>query len=133
MDSVEKYVHRYWPEKLIIHKEFMKFEDYVIFLSQIDIAIFDGIGSYALGNIEWMIEMGKTIVLNRYGVIKKAFDENCIPYVCSDCLATMSLEELTKKRDFSKIGDGMKILSYNDVIKNWNDFLIELDNASSSR
>ncbi len=132
MDSVEEYVHRYWPEKIIIHKEFMELEDYIAFLSKMDIAIFDGTVSYALANIEWMIEMEKTIVLNRYGVIKKAFDENSIPYVCSDCLATMSLEELIRKRDFSKIGDGMKILSYNDVIKNWNDFFIELDNASSS-
>lgn len=133
MDSVEEYVHRNWPEKIIIHKEFMKLEDYSVFLSQIDIAIFDGTVSYALGNIEWMIEMEKTIVLNRYGIIKEAFDENSVPYVCSDCLATMSLNELTKKRDFSKIGDGMKMLSYNDVIKNWNDFFAELDNSSSSR
>ncbi len=132
IESVEKYVHRYWPEKLIIHKEFMKFEDYVIFLSQIDIAIFDGIGSYALDNIQWMIEMEKTIVLNRYGVIKKAFDENAVPYVCSDCLTAMSLEELTEKRDFSKVGDGMKMLSYNDAVENWKKFLIELDNASAS-
>jgi len=86
MDTVEEYVHCYWPEKVIIHKKFMKLEDYVIFLSKIDIAIFDGTVSYALGNIEWLIEMEKTIVLN-----------------------------------------------FNGVIKNWKNFLIELDNASSSR
>ncbi len=131
MESVEKYISKNWPEKIMIHRQFMKLEDYLIFLNQMDIAIFDSTGSYALDNICWLIEMEKTIVLNRYGVIKKAFDENSIPYVCSDCLAAMSLDELVKKRDFSKIGDGMKIPSYCDAIKRWKDFLTELDETKN--
>jgi len=127
IESVERYINKNWPEKIMIHREFMKYEEYIAFLSQMDIAIFDATVSYALDNIIWLIELEKTIVLNRYGVIKKAFDENSIPYVCSDCLETMSLDELVKKRDFSKIGDGMKVPSFQDTIKRWKDFLTELD------
>ena len=128
--SVEDYVGSNWSTKVIIHKNFMKFCDYIKFLSTMHIAVFDATNSYALGNISWLIKLKKTLVVNRNGVIKKAFDRDNVPYICSDDLKDISFDELIKERDYSKMNDGMKILTYNQNVEMWRKCLTELDNVS---
>lgn len=130
--SVQAYVEKYWPTSVIIHKDFMEYHDYIKFLSTMHIAIFDATTSYALGNISWLIEMKKTLVVNRNGVIRKAFDEDNVPYICSDSLKDISFDELVKKRDFSKMKDGMKKYTDANVVEMWKDCIENLNNVSHS-
>lgn len=88
--EVEKYVKTNWSDKTTIIKNMLPYEEYVKFLSKIDIAIMDGMKSYALGNLFLLINMKKKIVLNSKGILAKAFDEIKIPYLTTDDLGKYS-------------------------------------------
>lgn len=80
IQKVTKYVSELHSDNIEIISEFMPPDKYALLLSSMHIGIFDGVTSYALGNISMMLEFCKTIYLNEKGVIAKAFKQGNVPY-----------------------------------------------------
>lgn len=95
---VKEYVNKTFidTKKIIIIEEFMPYKDYMEFLAKMDIAIFDGDRSYALGNIFALMYFEKKIYLNERGIIKKSFDMDNIPYHLTSSIGFVSYEDFVK-------------------------------------
>ena len=100
IEKVKSYIKENSPDNVIVVDEFMEYEDYVTLMNKMDIAIFDCETSTALGNVAVYLFLKKKMMLNRNGVIKKAFDEENIPHSFVDELDSISFEELAKKPDY---------------------------------
>jgi len=121
IDSVCEYVQRNNINNVDIIKAFLPYEEYVKLLSTIDIAIFDGFTSYALGNIALVLALKKKIYLNKKGVIREAFDMDAIPYSCIDDIKEMSFEEFVDPINYPDNLDSSLISSMDAdyAIKAW--------------
>lgn len=129
MKIVKEYIEEFWADKVIVISEFMKYEDYVEFLSNIDIAILDGEKSYALGNISLLLYFSKKLFVNRNGLIREVFDLINVPYSCTDEVGQMSFEDFSKPLDFSNVGNELSIHTYQENITQWHILLNDLDNC----
>ncbi len=100
IEKVKSYIRENSPENVIVVDEFMEYDAYVQFINRMDVGIFDCTTSTALGNIAVYLFLEKKILLNREGVIKKAFDEENIPHDFVDELETMSFEAFVKMPEY---------------------------------
>lgn len=100
--EVEEYINKKNWENITIIKDFMPYDEYVRLLEQMDIAIFDGEKSYALGNISILLLLKKKFFLNRHGIIKTAFDAEKIPCACVDDIDNMSFDEFVQTMKYSE-------------------------------
>lgn len=80
ISTVKQFISQLNEPSITVISDFMKPEDYARLLCKMDIGIFDGVTSYALGNISMMLEFHKTIYLKEDGVIAQAFRKEKIPY-----------------------------------------------------
>ncbi len=99
--------------------EMFSFEQWVQFLSSIDIAILDGMGSYALGNIRILLKMRSAIVLNGKGFLARSFRKEGIPFLTTDRLSTLNLDSLPS--DFQNNGENSSFVykPRSRIIKEW--------------
>lgn len=93
IDKLKKQVECMKTDKIIIISSFLDQTKYNALLHSMDIAIFDGTISYALGNITKLLMYRKKIFLCNRGVIAQAFDLKGIPYGDVDKLGEISFEE----------------------------------------
>jgi len=100
IEKVKAYIKENSSENVIIVDKFMEYEEYTSLINSMDIGIFDCETSTALGNVAVYLFLKKKMILNRNGVIKKAFDEENIPHGFVDELDSISFEELAKKPDY---------------------------------
>lgn len=100
IEKVKSYIKGNAPENIIVVDEFMEYDKYVQFINKMDIGIFDCTTSTALGNISVYLFLQKKIMLNRAGVIKKAFDEESIPHSFVDELDTISFDDFIKMPEY---------------------------------
>ena len=106
----------------------MPYYDYVKFLNKMDIAIFDGNMSYALGNISVLLLLKKKLFINRNGVIKEAFDEDSIPHKCVEEIDNMELADFIKGIEYPEnMGDSMLPYSRERVMRAWKAFFKEFN------
>ncbi len=134
MKKVIDYVNINWPQKVKIITEFMPLAEYENFCSKMDIAFFDGVHSYAIGNVSMLFSMRKKIFLNRDGLWHKAFTDKGAPHLCTDELDTMSFEQLKEPLIFKKERyEGLDRIPFEEHINNWKNLLEELDKKSCNR
>lgn len=121
IESIIDYVNYSWPSnKITLITQKMEKEDYYFFLNAIDVAIFDGPKSYALGNIEALLFFEKTLFLNDNGIIARAFTNKGVPFMKTSCLDDISFNDLSKKINYSKDAKKtIKMKEYNEIIKSW--------------
>ena len=93
MPEVEAYVAENWSDKATILTDMMPFNKYNDFLNRMDVAILNGKLSYALGNIYHLIKKKKKLIVNKDGIIRKAFDLDHVPYRTTDTAFDVSFEE----------------------------------------
>ena len=103
--KVEKYIEENNPGNIVAVKDFMPYDEYIKFLNRMNVAIFDGNISYALGNIAVLLLLKKKIFLNREGDIKAAFELEGVPHKCVDELDDMVFEEFSEKLDYPENAD----------------------------
>ena len=60
--------------------DYLDYSAYVDLLNEMDVCIFDGKESYALGNVAMLLYLGKKIYLNEEGILCRAFDYYGIPH-----------------------------------------------------
>lgn len=100
IEKVKAYIKENSPENVIVVDKFMEYEDYVDLINRMDIGIFDCTTSTALGNVAVYLYLKKKMILNREGVIKKAFDDENIPHSFVDELDKISFEEFSKMPEY---------------------------------
>lgn len=101
ISSVKNEISQIDGIQITILEHLISIEDYINLLNSIDVAIFPGKLSYALGNIEILLKLQKCIVLERNGIIATAFDRESIPYLNLDDLDKFSLNDYLTKIDYS--------------------------------
>ncbi len=84
-------------EELEVVEDFLPIEKYLEVLNSIDVAVFDQVGSAALGNLTPLLYFNKKFVFNKNGLMGKVFDIEGLEYIRSDDLANITLEELAKR------------------------------------
>lgn len=95
IDSIVSGIDRnLWGDKVVILRDYMQYEDYVRFLKKMDLAIIDGLGSAALGNISILRYFSKRLCVNRKGIIHQSLNEEDVPHLTIDELSHISYEEL---------------------------------------
>ena len=93
---IKEYVRLNWKDKVTVITDFMDYNAYARLLYKMDIAIFDKIQSYALGNIAIMTFFHKKIFLNEKGVLKKGCEIENIPYATTAEIKDMDYEEFCR-------------------------------------
>ena len=122
--TVKQYVKKNWKSKIKIIEDFLPYQQYLDLLNTMDIAIFDGTYSYALGNIAILLYLKKKIFLNRNGVIAEAFKAEHIPFRYTDSISNMTFSDFSKPIVYDS--DSWKKLSihtYDQCIEEWNDVI----------
>lgn len=129
IQEVENYVKENTTGNIILIKEFMEFPQYAEFLSQMDIAIFDGYTSYALGNLGIILFFKKTIYLNDKGVIAKALESENNTYRSIADIGKISFEDFSKPMIYpdNYISD-LCIMPIEERIDNWNKLFSDFAN-----
>ena len=105
---------------LVILDSLMPKKDYIKFLGDIDIAIFDGKTSMALGNIAYLLRFKKKLYLNPDGIIRKAFDKEGIPYGTTKEIDTLDYDDFTSTLHYPKtLVSDISYQTYQDGINHW--------------
>ncbi len=133
--KLKKYAAKKLGNKAEFIEEFMPYEQYARFYSQIDICIMNGTRSCALGNISLAAFFGKKIYLHRSGVIKKAFDMENAPHMCVDSIKGMNFEEFAQPLIYSENDVAEFVVKPNIqmALKGWFDLLDSLREESQRR
>ena len=120
---------KYKDYNLHLIKDFYKFEEYSKFLSTMDIAIFDGKESYALGNISLLLMFGKKIFISKDSLIAKAFDEKNVPYGKVETIEKLDFDSFLHQYLYNQSSIEPFIMnSYEGAINGWKQLFIDLDN-----
>lgn len=126
--EIELYGKSLYGEKITFIEEMLPYSQYVELLNDMDIAIFDAKISYALGNIYILKLLKKKIFLNKDGVIRRAFDLEGLPYMCTSDLKNISFEEFAKPIVYSEeISMKLAPVSYEKNIQTWHEILSMLE------
>ena len=122
ISEVKKYVSQLNDPCITVISDFMKPEDYARLLCKMDIGIFDGVTSYALGNISMMLEFHKTIYLKENGVIAQAFRKENIPYKNIENIGRVDVDEFIAcfpEGDFDDRNMKLMPVSKNSMEERW--------------
>ncbi len=131
INDLKRYAYSILPNKIIFVEKRMPYNEYTEFLCNMDVCIFNGTGSYALGNIAIHAYFKNTIVLNRLGIIKKGFEAEQIPFIPSDQIGVISIDELSRKLDYSKVKNDATLIpnDYKTVKEKWKELMNYLENS----
>ena len=83
-------------DKIIVVNDFLEYKDFLHLIHSIDIAILDGLNSYALGNVAALLYFHKKIYLNSRGLIAKTFDVLQLPYEVTNRIGYYNYKEFAK-------------------------------------
>lgn len=129
INDIKSYGRQLYGEKITFIEEMLPYNQYVELMNDMDIAFFDAKISYALGNISILTFLKKKIFLNKDGVIRRAYDLDGLPYMCTSDLATISFEEFSKPMDYSdELNEKLVPVSYEKKVQTWHEILNMLDN-----
>lgn len=124
IQKVEEYIENNSKGNIITLKDFMPLQEYIEFLSTIDIAIFDGYTSYALGNISLILFFKKTIYLNENGIIAKTLEIENNKYRKISDIGNIAYDEFAEPMIYANdFHSDLCIVSPEEQIKNWNQLL----------
>ena len=97
IESVKKQIdYEIWGNIVNVIDELMAFEDYIRFLKKMNFAIIDVQGSAALGNIGLLRMLGKTLCVNREGLVHLDLIQAGLSHFTTDELTNVSFNDLCK-------------------------------------
>lgn len=132
IQKVSDYVKDYWPQNVEIISKFMSVPEFTEFLSKIDVAIFDGKNSYAIGNVTILQSMRKKLFFNRDGLWHRAFVEKGCPHSCTDELLNMSFDSLKTPFNYKDVYEGLDKRYFDDLLDGWKKLLCSLEKKYSA-
>lgn len=107
IEGVKKYLEEKKYDNVVVIDSFMEYKDYASLLYTMDIGIFDGFTSYALGNIRALLNFRRTVFLRKTGVLAEAFDYEGVPYKLIEEIENMSFDEFTAPVKYVENGAGL--------------------------
>ena len=130
--------NRLFGDKVHFLQDFLSFEDYCQVLNRIDIAIFNGTTSYALGNITILMHLKKKIYLNEKGSLRKGFELDGSPFDLVGRIPSYSFEEFCEpiSSEKFKANSDLKMKTQEFYIEQWKEcysFISNARNASKQR
>ena len=132
--KIKEYVQTNWKEKVKIISDFMPRDEYQRFCSKMDIAIFDGLPSYAIGNVALLFKMLKKLFFNRNGLWHRTFLEKGAPHLCTDELKNMSFSQFKAPLNYQKkYYEGLEEKNYYEHLDDWKNLLKSLDEVSKNK
>ncbi len=97
MERAEAEIRKMVGDKAVFIKEKMPYDEYVTFLETMDLGVFLGDKSYALGNISALCAFQKWLFLSDGGLLAKAFSHYHIPYLTADEVSDMDFDTFEQK------------------------------------
>lgn len=97
--SVKSKAISLFGEKIEILDKMIPYEEYLKYLSSVDVAIMDQLHSAALGNVAPLLFFGKKIYLNREGVMYKGFQMENVPFSFTDQIGKIPFDEFCSPVD----------------------------------
>ena len=122
INCIREYINKKNYGNVVVINEFLDYKEYASLLQTMDIGIFDGYTSYALGNIRILLFFRKTVYLRDSGVLAEAFKYEGVPYKSIEQIESMTFEEFIEPVKY--IENGARLLSQ-DVDgskRNWDHF-----------
>lgn len=120
INDVKNCAEKCFGEKAVFLEEKMSYDQYAKMINSIDIAILDGKRSYALGNIQMLLYLGKQLYVNEHGVIKEGLDMEGIPYRTTAELKKVEYNELKQVAAYEiDAKSSMTLYSYDSVCEYW--------------
>lgn len=127
-EEIKLYGKQLYGDKITFLEKMLPYNQYVALMNDMDIAFFDAKISYALGNISILKLLKKKIFLNKDGVIRRAFDLDGVPYMCTSDLKSVSFEEFAKPMVYSEeICMKLAPVSYEKSVQTWHEILSMLE------
>ncbi|MBQ6979635.1 MAG: TDP-N-acetylfucosamine:lipid II N-acetylfucosaminyltransferase [Clostridia bacterium] len=129
-NKIKKYVAKRWKNnKAEIVQKFIPYKEYVRFIKEMDIMIFDGKISYALGNIKLGVFFKNKFFLNEKGVIYQGFNETANPVTPTSKLNKMSYKEFISPVTYPNFeNNGMRVHGKEYCFNEWKELFYKLDN-----
>ena len=128
IEAIEQYVSDNNLHNVILIKDFMPYEKYVELLGNMDCCLFDGETSYALGNIQILVYLHKTIYLKRGGILAYTFEKEGIPYKDIEQIGKMSDQEFYQLFTYDIPEECTIVAStFNNVVDSWKKLLTDFD------
>lgn len=131
--KVSDYAENNWKGKVEIITEFMPLSKFLDFCSKMDVGIFDGKASYAIGNVSVLLSLRKKLFFNKDGLWHRAFLKKNVPHFCTDELADMSFENFKAPVIYSKNKyEGLEKKQFDESIVGWKKMLENLNAETSN-
>ena len=131
-EEIKKIIAERNYSNVFVIDHMMSYDDYCSFLAKMDIAIIDCLNSLALGNIQLLVSMGKTIYLNSDGVIAKAFVSENAPFYSLDKLTNISFDEFSKLIITNNTSNGLSKKTYEEQVECWNRLFLFLERKNET-
>lgn len=122
IEKVKSEIEKLNVSNVTIITDFMDYSQYASFLYTMDIGIFDGETSYALGNIFILLFFRKKIYISEAGIIKTAFDLEKIPYGNISDISQMTFAQFTSPAIYEDEASLLLSRDINATKKNWDLF-----------
>lgn len=119
--------------RVVVFNNLMPKDEYLELLASVDVAIFDGKTSMALGNIASLLHFRKKIFLNPDGIIRKAFEREGIPFGLTSQINSLSIDELIVPLEYPEpLVSDIAFIGYEKGVNNWVKLLSYLDSIKKN-
>lgn len=109
VNEIKQYALQAWKDKVTIVEDYKCYDEYVLFLDTIDIAILDSPVQNALGTIALLLFLKKKVFLNAEGVMFQAFRYYNIPCGTVESIGRIRFSDFSAPVKY--LTDGWKNLS----------------------
>lgn len=127
VEKVRKFAKDNFKNKVEIIDKFMVYEEYIEYLSNIDIAIFAQKHSTALSNVSWLLHFGKTIYFREDSDFGNSFKRSKCEFCKIEEIENMTFEQFSKRKNSSELMSKYGVISTSeDCCRNWKNTLDKL-------
>lgn len=124
IESLINLIPDLWEGQYEVVRDHMPFDEYAFFMKKMDIIILDGQDSYAIGNLDMALFLGKKLFLNKKGILAKTLKKENIPFASTDKIGAVSFDEFAKPFDY-RLNEEHRLCHkpYEDYIRYWKECL----------
>lgn len=127
-DKILSYLNKKSILKSIVITNQISFSEYVKLLDSVDCCVFDIKNQMALGNINTLMLLGKTVFLNEKGIVYKTFKNQNLDVYTVKRLKNMKFDDLLtlcKEYSSKNVKYAESIASKSFIIKKWDELFYE--------
>lgn len=123
-EEVIQYAVEHYGNKVEIIEEFMDKEQYISYLSTIDVAVFPQIYSTALGNLTWLLHFDIPVFVSEESQFAESFRRNGCKYCSINSIGKVSFDDFVSMKNSDELKQKYgSIKSSKAVCAAWNQYL----------